>query len=75
MASKDKPLPLVEDPGPQVIRAVFERQGPTALALRTSKAPERIDKLVRLRDALLVRREAWYAAFEADLGKPPLEVD
>jgi aldehyde dehydrogenase (NAD+) len=65
----------VDDPGLEVIHVLFARQGPTALALRESTVAQRVTKLVRLRDALLARREAWYAAFEADLRKPPLEVD
>jgi aldehyde dehydrogenase (NAD+) len=66
---------LVDDPGLDRIHDLFARQGPTALALRESTVAQRAAKLARLRDAVLARREAWYAAFEADLRKPPLEVD
>ncbi|KQV81309.1 aldehyde dehydrogenase [Rhizobacter sp. Root1221] len=65
----------MDDTTPQLIQHLFERQAPTALALRESTAKQRIHKLRRLRDALLQRREAWMAAFETDLRKPPLEVD
>jgi len=65
----------VEDTDIGHIQDLFARQGPTAMALRESTAGERAHKLKRLRDALLQRREALYAAFEADLRKPPLEVD
>lgn len=65
----------IDDTTPELIQHLFARQEPTALALRESTAKQRIDKLKRLRDALLQRREAWIAAFETDLRKPPLEVD
>jgi aldehyde dehydrogenase (NAD+) len=65
----------VEDTAPQVLQRLFDSQAATALALRSSTARERVAKLRRLRDALLERREALYAAFAADLRKPPLEVD
>lgn len=68
-------MQFVEDTDIGHIRDLFAGQGPTALALRESTAGERAHKLKRLRDALLQRREALYAAFEADLRKPPLEVD
>lgn len=64
-----------EDTGPQVLQRLFDSQATVALALRSSTARERVAKLQRLRDALLERREALYAAFAADLRKPPLEVD
>ena len=65
----------VEDTNPPLLQRLFDLQAPTALALRTSTARERVAKLQRLRDGLLERREALYAAFAADLRKPPLEVD
>jgi aldehyde dehydrogenase (NAD+) len=68
------PLPL-QDVDPAHLQTLFEQQAPRALALRESTARERAAKLARLRDALLRRREAWHAAFETDLRKPPLEVD
>jgi aldehyde dehydrogenase (NAD+) len=63
------------DADPVQIQALFAQQAPTALALRGSTARERRAKLQRLRDALLRRRKALYAAFAADLCKPPVEVD
>ncbi|WP_068171817.1 aldehyde dehydrogenase family protein [Hydrogenophaga taeniospiralis] len=65
----------IDDADPQTLQRLFEQQAPTALALRSSTARERVAKLKRLRDGLLRRREAWYTAFAADLRKPPLEVD
>ncbi len=57
------------------IRAAFQQQRATALRLRTSTAAERIAKIVRLRDAVIARREVWYKAGEDDFRKPPGEVD
>lgn len=59
----------------EVIRAIFDAQAATAIALRDSTHGERKRKIVRLRDAVLARRDAWYAAFRADLGKPEMEVE
>ncbi|MDR7151835.1 aldehyde dehydrogenase (NAD+) [Hydrogenophaga palleronii] len=68
-------MPPIDDADPKILLRLFEQQAPTALALRSSTARERVGKLKRLRDGLLSRREAWYTAFAADLRKPPLEVD
>lgn len=57
------------------IRTLFDAQASTALALRDSSAVERRRKIARLRDAVLARREEWYAAFRTDLGKHPVEVE
>lgn len=57
------------------IRALFDAQASTALALRNSTISQRRDKLRRLSRAVLARREHWYAAFHADLGKPKVEVE
>ena len=65
----------IDDATPDLIQQLFAGHEPTALALRQSTAKQRVDKLVRLRDAVLQRRGAWMAAFDADLRKPPLEVD
>ena len=65
----------IEAATPDLIQHLFAGQEPTALALRQSTAKQRVDKLARLRDAVLQRRGAWMAAFDADLRKPPLEVD
>lgn len=66
-------LPLETDAAK--IRAVFAAQAATALALRTSQCAERRDKLRRLSQAVLARRDRWYAAFRHDLGKPEVEVE
>lgn len=54
---------------------VFKAQGSRALALRTSGAAERIDKIKRLRQAMFDRTEQIYAACHADFAKPAPEVD
>ncbi|GKS93475.1 aldehyde dehydrogenase family protein [Acidovorax sp. SUPP2825] len=66
---------LSADADATAIRALFDAQAATALALRESTAPQRRDKLRRLSRAVLARRERWYAAFHADLGKPRMEVE
>ena len=63
------------DPLHSQLQAVFARQAETALRLRQSSWPERVAKIRRLRDAVIARTEAWYAAAHADFGKPPGEVD
>lgn len=67
--------PLPQETDPQTLQSLFDGQAATALALRGSTARERTAKLRRLRDGLLQRREALYAAFALDLRKPPVEVD
>jgi len=57
------------------IRQAFERQQSFALTLRTSTAEERIERIKRLRDAMMARREEIRAAGYADYRKPPAEVD
>ena len=57
------------------MREIFERQAATALRLRSSTARERIEKIRRLRDAVIARTEDWYQAANADFNKPPGEVD
>ena len=69
------PLPAPADADPQRIRAVFDAQLPVALAWRTSTAAERMARIVRLRDALLAHREAFYSAFHDDMRKSPSEVE
>ncbi|MFP3614499.1 aldehyde dehydrogenase family protein [Paraburkholderia sp. SIMBA_050] len=58
-----------------VVQTIFSRQQSMALQLRQSTAAERIRKIERLRDAVLDHRDAFYAAFTADLGKPSVEVN
>ncbi len=54
---------------------MFDSQATTALRLRSSTAAERIEKIRRLRDAVLAKTDALYAAAHADFKKPPGEVD
>ncbi len=57
------------------IQAVFDSQAATALRLRSSTAAQRIDKIRRLRDAVLAHTDALYEAAYADFKKPKGEVD
>jgi aldehyde dehydrogenase (NAD+) len=63
------------DADPQEMQQVFDSQQATALAWRRSTAAERIERIERLRDAMLSHREALYAAFMQDYHKPRMEVD
>ncbi|KAB7763193.1 aldehyde dehydrogenase family protein [Xanthomonas maliensis] len=65
----------VGDTAAATIATLFAAQQATALAWRRSTAEQRIARLRALRRALLARRQALYAAFAADLGKPALEVE
>jgi aldehyde dehydrogenase (NAD+) len=66
---------LPPQPSPAELRAAFEAQAATAQRLRQSTAAERKAKIKRLRDAVVGRTEALYAAGHADFRKPPPEVD
>jgi len=69
-------LPDAESPSALArIKDVFGRQRETALRLRTSTASERIAKIKKLRDAVVARTEAFYAAGHADFRKPSAEMD
>lgn len=57
------------------IRRIFEKQKAHALTLRRSTAAERIDKLKRLKQAVLDRTEDIYKACADDFRKHPAEVD
>lgn len=57
------------------IRRVLALQKTKALAWRSSSADERRQRLIRLRDALMVHRADLHRAGQADFGKPALEVD
>lgn len=57
------------------LHAAFAAQAATTLHLRDSSAAERRDKLRRLSQAVLARRNRWYEAFHFDLGKPEVEVE
>ncbi|MES2075908.1 MAG: aldehyde dehydrogenase family protein [Pseudomonadota bacterium] len=60
---------------PRLIQQAFAAQRATALRWRGSNAAERIARIKRLRDAMMARREALYAAFAQDYHKPPAEVE
>lgn len=57
------------------LQLLFERQGATARAWRESTADQRRDRILRLREAVLDRREDWYRAAWQDLHKSAGEVD
>jgi aldehyde dehydrogenase (NAD+) len=57
------------------IEAVFAAQRKTAIALRTSAAAMRIEKLRQLEAAVLGHREAIYQALAADLHRSEAETD
>ncbi len=57
------------------IQSVFDSQSATALRLRSSTAEQRIEKLKRLRDAVLAHTDNLYEAAYADFKKPKGEVD
>ena len=57
------------------IQAVFDSQLATALRLRSSTAAQRIEKIRRLRDAVLAHTNDLYTAAYADFKKPQGEVD
>ncbi len=59
----------------RLMQTVFDSQQATALQWRSSTAKERLARIVRLRDAMLARREQFYAAFAADYRKSPAEVE
>ncbi|MES2017906.1 MAG: aldehyde dehydrogenase family protein [Pseudomonadota bacterium] len=60
---------------PASMSAVFASQQSTALQWRQSSARERIARIKRLRDAMMARREQFYAAFMEDYRKAPAEVE
>ena len=60
---------------PAQMLAVFESQLETALRWRQSSAKERLARITRLRDAMMARREQFYAAFAQDYRKAPAEVE
>jgi aldehyde dehydrogenase (NAD+) len=57
------------------IELVFAAQRDSAIALRTSTAAARIEKLRRLETAVLANRDAITRALATDLGKPEAEAD
>ncbi|AMO99343.1 aldehyde dehydrogenase family protein [Collimonas arenae] len=57
------------------ILRVFDAQHATALRLRQSTKAERLQKIRKLKAALLAHRDAVIAAGQADFGKPAAEVE
>jgi aldehyde dehydrogenase (NAD+) len=57
------------------IESVFAAQRETAIALRSSTADMRIEKLRKLEEAVLANRDAIYRALAADLRKSEAEAD
>jgi aldehyde dehydrogenase (NAD+) len=68
------PLQLPAEVG-RDLRGLFERQADTALRWRRSTAKERVARILRLRDAVLVHRDELHQAILQDLGKPLAETD
>jgi len=75
LASQPFTAVQVAEADPLHMQAVFESQQPSALRWRASSAKERIARVKRLREAMMARREAFYAAFAADYRKAPAEVE
>ena len=76
----NRPMMHVVDPqhgeaDPADIQRAFDAQLKTALAWRSSTAAQRIERLKALREAMLARREDFYAAFYKDYHKPQSEVE
>ena len=66
----------MSDQSPTVqMQQVFESHAATALRLRGSTANDRIEKIRKLRDAVIAHTEDWYQAAYADFKKPAGEVD
>ncbi len=65
----------VSEADPARMQAVFDSQLETALRWRQSTARERLARITRLRDAMMARREQFYAAFAQDYRKSPAEVE
>ena len=57
------------------MQEVFAAQQATAISWRESSAKERMERVRRLRDAMMARREEFYAAFAQDYRKSPVEVE
>jgi aldehyde dehydrogenase (NAD+) len=57
------------------IRRVFDAQRPVALRWRESTVGERLERLERLRAAILDQRAAIVEALAADLRRPPVETE
>ncbi len=67
--------PAVAEASPHQMAAVFDAQQETALRWRASTARERIERIKRLRDAMMAQRQQFYDAFAQDYRKSPAEVE
>jgi len=65
----------VSSPQTDDIDRLFSRLKQRAPTVRQTTAAQRKNKLQRLADALLARRETFAKALKADFGKAPVEVD
>ena len=73
-----QPLAALAETGeadPAQLLGVFASQQETALRWRSSTAQQRLARITRLRDAVMARREQFYAAFAQDYRKAPAEVE
>ncbi len=57
------------------IKKVFAAQQATAIQWRESTANQRIERIKKLREAVLANRDDFYQAFAKDYRKPSAEVD
>lgn len=57
----------------QQLLELFEKQGRRRWDLTATRSDERIEKLRRLRSAIIARQEELYAALKADFRKPAFE--
>lgn len=69
------PDPRFENAALADMKRVFAKQQKTAIRWRTSTAAERVERLNKLRDAILKNEDAIKAACAADFGKPATEVE
>lgn len=78
MSAAPAPIFPTETLTPQLaadIQRIFAIQRQTALSLRSSTVEQRIAKLRRLREVLMMHREAIVEAAGKDFKRPPVEVD
>lgn len=57
------------------IQRIFSAQQRKAVELRQSSAEQRIEKIKKLRDAVLAHQDDIYSAMRSDFNKPEAEVD
>ena len=75
VATQPPQSPSPAEADAQHMLAVFASQQDTAIWWRQSSAAERLARIRRLRDAMMARREEFYAAFAQDYRKSPAEVE